>query len=113
RCSQSRDAADRSASSSPSEGLHELDQRALVAIGQVGAEVVALVLDEVGARVELVEIGDERQEALRRLVAGEPLLLDVAQRYQGVVEQADEVRLLAQPARLGVGVGDESDRGPL
>src|SRR3954453_11157876 len=40
----------------PSESLEELDQRAFVGVGQIGTEVVALVLDEVGAGIEC-EIG--------------------------------------------------------
>src|SRR3954464_7790706 len=62
----------------PSERLEELDQRAFVGVGQIGTEVVALVLDEVGAGIECVKFLHHvgRQPTLRGRIPGQTFALD-------------------------------------
>src|SRR5258706_10189580 len=96
-----------------SERLHELDECALVGIGQHGAEVVALVFDEVGAGIERVEVGSECEQPLRGGIVSEPLVVHLFE----CLERSDQQRKLLvrfpEAAELQVGIRNEIDGSPL
>src|SRR5262249_58454162 len=95
-----------------SQSFEESDERMLVVVGELGAEEVPAIGDEIRTLARGEEVGDEVLQARRGGGAGEPARLDVAQGRVAVERELYEPRRIAG-RELEIRIGEEIDRRAL